>query len=328
VNTVTTLDIKQPPRVQGWDSETVLTNVAPKLIKIWNDLPHPKLFVYPWEAGYQADASDTVHWLSSAIANLLGIPKPAVGAPLAAAHSTQRFAAPWCFLVTKLSVEAVEILINQQYWSTPTTTFIAIPFTPRISPYVVTIENFTFTDSEAEEVLDVVKQTINECEQAKEHVASCDPDPHAFQHTLNTTQVKQLRLGIPNRAGGGTKLVWNVYINPPSQDPPKQREWRKILSSLTFLTALNGAGVALPSTMDCSGCKSIDHPAGLCPIPQTLGWPSYRATTSTDIPTSLTQALSTTTTTRSRGSRGRGPRGRGNVRGLNSRGSEVKRGYL
>jgi hypothetical protein len=297
------------------------------MIKLWNKLPHPKLFVYPWEPGYQADASAIVHKLSSAIANLLNITKPAVGAPLAATPPSRKHSAPWCYLVTKLPAEAMKTLIDRQCWSTPAITFFAIPFTPPITPYACTIENLTFVETDAGEALQTIKETIHDSESARDQVALHDPEPNLFQQILDTTCVKPLRLGIPNRGGGGTKLVWNVYINPPSQDPHKQREWRRILSSLTFLTALNGAGVAHSSTMHCLGCKSIDHPAGLCPIPTILGWHATPTIEPASIPTSLSQVLSATSTTPNTTTRGRGVRGRGNARNGRNRGRGARRGY-
>jgi hypothetical protein len=307
----------QYPRLQGWDTETVFTNVDPKMIKLWNDVAYPKLFVYPWEAGYQPDASGMVHKLSAAIAALLSIPRPAVGAPLAAIPPARKSAAPWCFLVTKLPPEAAKTLLSQQYWATPTITFFAIPYAPPPSPYVCTIENLTYVEPNGAEALRTIKDTIRDSVQAEELITRGNPDPTAFHKAIHSIRVRSLQLGIPARAGGGTKLVWNVYIDPPFSEPSKQREWRAVVSSLKFLTALNGAGVAQPSTMHCLGCKSIDHPAGLCPVPAALGWNNSHNATPEDIPTSLTQALASTpkgTATRGRGTQ-RGRRGRGRSRG-------------
>jgi hypothetical protein len=114
--------------------------------------------------------------------------------------------------------------------------------------------------------------------------------------------------------GGGTKLVWNLYITPPSTIPIRNREWQGIISSLTFLTALSGAGVARKSGMACSRCKSINHLTSLCPFPKQEGWIISPNLTNKGTSTSIEQVFSTST------QRGRGYRNRGEVRGQRERG--------
>jgi hypothetical protein len=188
---------------------------------LWNELPHPKLFVYPWDAGYQPDASDTVRKLGNAISALLSIPKPSVGAPHATTIPSRKLATPWCFLVTNLTPTAMKTLIKQRYWSSSMITFFAVPFSPPISSYIYTIENLTYDESEAHNVLQLVKTTIRNSEQAAAHVKQENTDPDALHAIIQSTRVSPLRFGVPAKIGGGTKLVWNIYIDPPSQSPAK-----------------------------------------------------------------------------------------------------------
>jgi hypothetical protein len=263
------------------------------------------LLVYPWEASYKEDASDATHKLSSTIFNLLSIPKPAVGAPLAAIRPTRRHAALWVFLTTNLPVEAMDTLLRQQYWTTPSITFIVIPFAPLISMYICMIENLTYVESDTEAVLDLVKTTIDKHQQ----VAWLNTELNTYHDILQSMHIKPLRIGVPARLKGGMKLVWNLYADPPSQSPSDQREWRNVISSLTFLTALYRAGVTRSIEMSCTGCKSIDHPRGLCPTPPILGLSTTSTTTPDDIPMSLNQVHPNT-------SKGRGQRGSRAQRGV------------
>jgi hypothetical protein len=142
-------------------------------------------------------------------------------------------------------------------------------------------------------------------------------DPSAFQQVIDTISIRPLRVGVPNSTGGGYKIIWNIYATPPSNSPQRHQEWRRSVSTLKFVTALNGAGTAEPPT-SCYGCKSIDHTTGLCPFPSTPRWVPPPLRTVNETPTSLTQALETSQKTRS-------GRGRGNARGC-SRGRGHARG--
>src|SRR5436190_7028808 len=256
------------PQIHGWDEDIVSNNLDPSQRALWQDVTPPKLFVYPWEAGYRPNAANTVALIKSVIANLLSIPKPAVGAPLAAITQNQRYAPPWLFLVTGITEKVAIELVTKQCWSTPAITFFAIPYAPLTSTFLCTIENLTFLDTEQDQVTKLVRATIQQNSRARDHIAfSSSPD--ALSAVLDSIDVQPLKMAI---AGGGTKLVWNVYGQPPSPIPSRNREWKRIIGTLTFITALNGAGAPRQIGFACSGCKSTDHPSGLCLFPKTKGW--------------------------------------------------------
>jgi hypothetical protein len=252
-----------------------MTNMDPNLVSLWNELPSPKILVYPWEATYQPAGAETAQRIKTAIAQQFAIPEPEVGPPYAAIKPTRRFSAPWCFVVTDLPSFVVDKLIQQQFWPTPSIVFFAIPFAPPAYEYICAIENFTFKDLSA------------------------------FADTIGSITVKPLNLSV---TGGGTKLLWNVYTTPPSKVMSKNQEWRRIVRSLPFLTPLNGVGVVLSQPMSCVGCKSIDHPRGLCPFPQISDW-------ATKIPPPNLNPPTTVVFETPRGCGARGLRRRGETRG-------------
>ena len=59
--------------------------------------------------------------------------------------------------------------------------------------------------------------------------------------------------------------VYNVYIFPPTKSPESLSRWRKWISKQTFFAGIYGVGVKHDFGFNCIHCKSIDHPAGLCP---------------------------------------------------------------
>jgi hypothetical protein len=294
------LGFVEPPRVQGWNAELVVANVNTEQLQKWNDLPHPKLFVYLWEGKYQSNSALIAARLRATIGNLLNIPEPAVVPPDAARPSNRYYAAPWCFLVTRISPIAAEQLILQQYWSTPSITFFAIPYAPPVSRHLCSIENLIFQEAEADEVTALIKTTIQNNERARAFIHTSDPLPNALQRITDSIDVKALQM---HEKGGEPKLVWNIYINSPTNSLIAHREWLQIAQSLRFVTALNGVGTPF-QIQGCVGCKSTDHPTGLCPFPKLPGWFAPPNSSTTEIPTSLTSQQSTSGG--ARGIRGRG----------------------
>jgi hypothetical protein len=285
-----------------------MTNMDQNLINLWNNLPHPKILVYQWEAGYQPSGGETAQKLKSAIAQLFSIPEPEVGPPYAANKSTRRYSPPWCYLVTGLPAATAEQLIGQLFWTTPSIIFFAIPYAPPAYDFICTIENFTFHEDKTHKALKVVMSSILTNQQARACVLRDNPNPNAFTDTIGTVKVKQICIAIPGNSGGGTKLLWNIYAAPPSQTAAKNNEWRRIVSTSTFFTPLNGVGVIHSQPFSCYGCKSIDHPRGLCPFPQTGDWASR-------IPPDTASPLVPLTNPTPRGCGTRGNRARGEYRG-------------
>src|ERR1700722_13465922 len=87
-------------------------------------------------------------------------PPPTVAPPSAAMQLNRVHTVPWCFLVANLMDEAQEKLIQEQFWSTLSVTFFAIPFAPQVSQHLGAIDNMTFTADDHLEVCKLVQDTI------------------------------------------------------------------------------------------------------------------------------------------------------------------------
>ena len=99
--------------------------------------------------------------------------------------------------------------------------------------------------------------------------ANCDNFPKSFSeqkildYMRGSVRVELLQVFAPV-----TKIlipVYNVYIFPPTRDPERLLRWRKWIAKQTFFTENYGVGVKHDFSFNCIHCKSIDHPAGLCP---------------------------------------------------------------
>ena len=122
-------------------------------------------------------------------------------------------------------------------------------------------------ENQHSDVLNMTMISIWDNPNAKALVLSQDLDEDVFKDTVLSTEV----IAMPMlERGGGKKIVWNVYVNPPMKDVRLHDEWCKTIRETVFATALYG--IAKPRVHPrCVGCKSIDHPTGLCPFPKLGG---------------------------------------------------------
>jgi hypothetical protein len=174
--------------------------------------------------------------------------------------------------VANLPKTAADKLIEKQCWSLPSITFFVIPYNSPAYPFICNIENLSFMEHENDLVLKLIKETIWSSDRARTSVTRYNPNLNAFDQILDSMYIKPLSIGIPLLTGGGSKLTWNLYATPPSQNPTRNNKWRHAISSLTFIMTFKGASSANKTMGHCSGCRSMDHPRGLCPFPLLDDW--------------------------------------------------------
>lgn len=91
-----------------------------------------------------------------------------------------------------------------------------VPFEQQLPTYALTLENFSFPDSEStnREITNIVKETIRSNLDALHYIHENipSPDAEAALHTIESTRVSSLTL-----AHSKTKkeTVWNVYFQSP-----------------------------------------------------------------------------------------------------------------
>ncbi|KAG2368974.1 hypothetical protein BDR07DRAFT_1371787 [Suillus spraguei] len=140
-----------------------------------------------------------------------------------------------------------------------------------------TLENFSFPDSEVtnQEITEIVKDTIH-------------ANPKYFNaevaiHTIESVRVASLTLA---HSKSTKETVWNVYFKSPPNFTLKQYfDWTSLLHSFFYISEDYSYGTACHDVQFmCIGCKSFNHPTGLCPFPKILGWFSPSATEDTNAP--------------------------------------------
>ena len=86
----------------------------------------------------------------------------------------------------------------------------------------------------------------------------------AWSFIRNSVRVSSLEVTVPKTKV--TATVYNVYIYPLTAKPTPLESWRKFIAGQQFYAEIYGMGVKYQYSWRCIHCKSIDHPAGLCPL--------------------------------------------------------------
>jgi hypothetical protein len=66
--------IPNPPKVHGWNETHVTKNVNKTQVKLWQQVPTLKIFVYLWNGTYQEDATLIIEQIQEMIADILKVP--------------------------------------------------------------------------------------------------------------------------------------------------------------------------------------------------------------------------------------------------------------
>jgi hypothetical protein len=73
--------------------------------------------------------------------------------------------------------------------------------------------------------------------------------------------------------GGRISLHFNVYAKGDIiEDDDTWQQLRTYLRNRVYRTTLIGTGRAIANNFICGLCHGHDHPRGLCPFPQIVGW--------------------------------------------------------
>ncbi|KAG1734360.1 hypothetical protein EDD22DRAFT_960105 [Suillus occidentalis] len=98
------------------------------------------------------------------------------------------------------------------------------------------------------------------------------PDAEAAIKVINSICIASLNVAISHTI---SHTVWNIYADSlPNMSLKDYFEWTNLIRNLQFASEDYGTGLVRSEEEQflCTGCKSYDHPTGLCPFPKVLGW--------------------------------------------------------
>ncbi|KAG1766597.1 hypothetical protein EV702DRAFT_1204052 [Suillus placidus] len=248
----------------------------------------------------------------------------------------EQFSQPWHLLISGLSVEATDLLTTLAVCTTAEVTCFFVPFKQPLPTYICTIENMTFQDSTRSNLLivELVRKVLRENAEVSNFIYShiIAPSASTALRAIDSIRVSSLNIATSRSS---MLTVWNIYCDSP---PPFSLEdyylWSALIHGLRFPSDNYGTGA--PRLQDkqftCTGCKSLDHPTGLCPLLATPGWLNPSNTAAKE---DLSMTLLDTRPNNSNGqsskrgfNRGRGTRGCGSSNGpRRGRGGPNFRGF-
>ncbi|KAJ6552397.1 hypothetical protein DFH09DRAFT_1280935 [Mycena vulgaris] len=260
------------PGIYSPDSISARENVAPRQLNKWDLLVGGKFLAYEWEGKPHSINSTTVEDLKTAISRITGAAAPLVGPPEATSPGSR--ASPYMYLVRGVSDADTQLLLSRPVWNlVGGTTFFTIPYDPPSSPFLFTLDGFSFGADEGVEVANIVVSEIYGDHDAQALLAlnhdnyPTDEDP--MSHFAASVRVTPISL---QNSGGRPRTAWNVTATPPSLDAAINRAWVAALSALKYDSTMHWYARAVSPPLFCSGCKSLGHVLGLCPLPQISGW--------------------------------------------------------
>ncbi|KIJ27277.1 hypothetical protein M422DRAFT_271593 [Sphaerobolus stellatus SS14] len=196
---------------------------------------------------------------------------------------------PFPAIITGLSNEDAEALLNEFCLATAHRAVFFYPFNVAlpVSTFAVSLENITIRpgpDNDVRAAAEIVRflktarEVADHVDMWNDNIPFSNPSSPAdlYNWTLNTVTVK----GAFIQRKGAPFPIHHLYIHPPSTDPLAHKKWINLLSSLVYYTR-KGDGRAITPLL-CEVCKGIDHAVVDCLYTQIPGWPTVRATLSTD----------------------------------------------
>lgn len=239
----------------------------------------PKVWVRVWKARYEENHQPNVVKIQSLIGRIAGPGAAAtlrVSAPVAAERLREKLPPPWHFLISNIPQGLADFLGQQVVVSTPEVTCFFLPFEPPLQTYLCTLENFAlpFSAESNDIVAKLVQTTLIENHEItsfiEEHLIH--PTPGAAERAIKSIYVRSLNISL---SADKKKTIWNVYCqSPPDLSLSDFFSLANKVRSTEFISGDYGRGTARTGEKQfiCFGCKSLDHPTGLCPFTDLPGW--------------------------------------------------------
>jgi len=296
--------------------EDVTRNLDQRQRLLWAAKYGPKAWIRTYRARFEPNAEETLTKLTTLLTRLLGTDESSsllISAPTPdLILSDERYPPPWHYLISGISQEAIDKLVDWQVFSTTDITAFVVASTQPLPNYICTLENFPLPDSPGSntKVTEIVKSTLHRAPDVGDLLAAEGVDYATAYRAIESFAVASFRVAV---SATKKQTLWNVYCTQPPPIPlDKFFKWAKVIHRLEFFSEDFGVGVARTGDKQfkCIGCKAVDHPTGFCPYPLLPGWRGPSAPTDNTLSpgSSRTSAQPRAHETPSR-------RGRGNSRG-------------
>ncbi|KJA26903.1 hypothetical protein HYPSUDRAFT_198682 [Hypholoma sublateritium FD-334 SS-4] len=312
------LVITEAPEGGKWPErfsfEHCLKGIDPGQRAVWLAKPQPTIIATAWRQKFGDNAK-----LAASLVNLLpriiDAPDVLVSTPFRPEGDVfppNGFKGPYGLLISNISDDCAELLLNLGVIITAGAIFFFQPVDTPNSKFIGTLEGFTVPDGGrgAEQVREILRNCLRMNNTALNFIRRWTPDSLEDEANKMIASITIEPIMIRTREGP-TKTVWNTYCVPPPLPHHLYQEWIGIIRDLRPSDYDAGRGhFRNEKPFQCMGCRSINHPTGLCPLPLITGWLGPAA--SSELPEDAT-ALDNDPPVGSTRGHTRGNRGRGGV---------------
>ncbi len=277
-------DLRVSHTVHRDDPEAIIRGISRRWAgAIWGDPPRTTVLLEAFNFAYTSSIQANrlmVETLQQAVYVIAGATAVSIVPPEVEVASTWRARdAPRVWAVRGLTPQQEEALLSRFPWSFRAISF--FPYKRAVAPDTWLFALEGFFDENHDAIRLAVRAVLEEPEQWMQLVSLTRDHPDLRQLSdsdrantiLDSIVIKTWRLSNLN-------VVANVYVEPPTRDIPKWREWAGPLRTRTYGNFINGTGV-VRRVSNCLGCNSVDHPAHRCPFHDLVGWNGPRAGTGT-----------------------------------------------
>ena len=301
--------------VTGFIGDNPMIGIEPQYINTWKDIQGNKALIYPHDASYSDENKVKIGAdMARAIALHLNAPAPFVTAPGAIVNFDKRKSGgfrPWTYLVSGLSEEGLDTILNDAFIENQHAVLHVIPFPPGPSHYIGRIKNLTYDTDCYHTVTKLIFNSILEDASTMKYIT----DFVTAHHDLIPNEIRKRNIAVDwvlssikafhiqkDNLIGIENSQWKWYIYTPTETEDHVTRWTQTLAGLTFNAGVYGIGETV-TDIKCSRCKSTNHNHVECPF-------SKRSQFISPLPTKKPN-------TNTRGGRGGKRGGNSNSRGRN-----------
>lgn len=182
------------------------------------------------------------------------------------------------FLVHRISEQYSHRLTAQCCWTINNFTFFAVDFALPTTSYAMTLMGLHLPESQESEdfVVTLVRRWLSRSRFITSFIRKHHDNLPRFMSveeqiisTIISVKVAGRKLGDED----DSPVAFNVYINPPTDDPLRHQQWLKEVRAITYFADC-GTGKAI-SVFQCNICKARDHSDDSCSFPSNENLPQH-----------------------------------------------------
>ncbi|KAJ7862540.1 hypothetical protein B0H13DRAFT_2354601 [Mycena leptocephala] len=239
-----------------YSTEQLLHGVPDDLLKMYEDVPHPKFFLVV--SGGNGAVMRTHGLIREAIGNRINIGPTdfTLGTPPTAANGTS----PALWLAANIPDRLAQAIIDDRILSSTNITLFPLPYNMPIIGFVGVFAGFTLANTAAgtAHVRDLIHTAVS---------SDSEITQFAWERVLASISVQ----GIVLIVNDTNTVTWRLFVEPPTAVRVHWSHLRHLFGKLKIMTALHGMA-RLQRAFRCHICPAIDHPTALCPLPGLPGW--------------------------------------------------------